>query len=525
MRVLLIQPPIEDYYTTSIRNYPFGLLFIASSIKDLCDVEIIDLRTGKREQKTPFKGLEQIYTKRYSPFGLFSRYHRFGYGAEKIREIIIARKPDLVGISNLFSTYYEEALEVAKIVKKVDEKIITVFGGNHPTLFPEEVLKEQFVDIVIRGEGEAPFRELIEHIGNIGKYGQIEGLCYKRDGKIFLSSVNTSVSHKLDLDRQLIPRENYSYGKGYIAPVITSRGCPYNCDFCGKPEVKFRFYNNDDVKKDIEKLINLGFDTIDIEDDFFDITIPRNIEILNWLKDKKIKITAMNGIVPRINDEAKKILKEAGFQRINLSLVDSSDALKETVNRGHFKGADAVLNKFINTGIPIEVHFIIGLPNQSEEELINTMLYLAEKKVLLGPSVYYLAPGSKIYEKYIIEQGSINFKYARSSALLSVNKSFDSIALATFMRLARFVNYIKSLIDEYGKDAHIKELIKVELNKRREIEGRILEALMERKIFISYDKRDNTFYEDLSKKGIIEKFLTKLNFVKGFKSKNICNFK
>lgn len=118
MRVLLIQPPIEDYYTTSIRNYPFGLLFIASSIKDLCDVEIIDLRTGKREQKTPFKGLEQIYTKRYSPFGLFSRYHRFGYGAEKIREIIIARKPDLVGISNLFSTYYEEALEVAKIVKK-----------------------------------------------------------------------------------------------------------------------------------------------------------------------------------------------------------------------------------------------------------------------------------------------------------------------------------------------------------------------------------------------------------------------
>lgn len=524
MRVLLIQPPIEDYYTTSIRNYPFGLLFIASNIKDLCDVEIIDLRIGKRELKTPFKELEQIYTKRYSPFGLFSRYHRFGYGAEKIRDIIIARKPDLVGISNLFSTYYEEALEVAKIVKKVDEKIITVFGGNHPTLFPEEVLKEQFVDIVIRGEGEAPFRELIEHIGNIGKYGQIEGLCYKRDGKIFLSSVNTRVSHKLDLDRQLIPRENYRYGKGYIAPVITSRGCPYHCDFCGKPEVKFRFYNIDDVKKDIINLINLGFDTVDIEDDFFDITIPRNIEILNWLKNKKIRITAMNGIAPKINNEAQKILKEAGFQRINLSLVDISDTLKETVNRNHFTETDKILNEFINTDVPLEVHFIIGLPDQSIDELINTMLYLAEKKVLLGPSVYYLAPGSKIYEDFTKQQGKISYKFARSSALFPVNRYFDSVALATFMRLTRFINYIKSLVDEYGKDVYIKELIKKELVKR-EIERRILNALIEKKIFISFDKRQNKFYEDLSKKDVTENLLSKLQFIKGYKSASICYFK
>ncbi len=524
MKVLFIQPPIEDFYTTNIRNYPLGLLFIASNLKDICDVKIVDLRVGSKEIESPFNELNKFYNKRYSPYKLFSRYQRFGLNQDRIRDIIKKEKPKVVGISNLFCTYSEEALEVAKIAKEVDEKIITVLGGNHPTLFPEDVLKKTFVDIVIRGEGDIPFRELVRKLISGGKLTNIEGVSFKTDGKLYLSLPFFNTSCSLNLDRALIPKENYPYGKGFIAPVITSRGCPYHCDFCGKPETRFGYYHIDDVKKDIDKLINLGFDTIDIEDDFFDITLPRNMEILKWLGDKKIRITAMNGIVPKINDKAKEILKSINFQRINLSLVDSNDELKEEINRGHFKEADTVLNQFISTGIPIEVHFIIGLPDQSPEGLINTMLYLAEKKVLLGPSVYYLAPGSKIYENYVKKYGRIDFKFARSSVLFPVNKNFDVIALATFMRLTRFVNYIKSLLDKYGQDFHIKELMKVVMNKK-EIDGKILETLIERKTFISFDKTKKKFYEDYSKKYIIEDFLSKLRFIRGYKSENICYFK
>ncbi|MCX7770955.1 MAG: B12-binding domain-containing radical SAM protein [Proteobacteria bacterium] len=524
MRVLLLQPPIQDYYTTSIRNYPLGLLFIASYIKDLCDVEIIDLRQGyKSEIETPFKELDKIYNKMYSPFSLFSRFQRFGLNREGIKEIIINKKPDIIGISSLFSTYFEEALEVAKIAKEVNNKIVTVLGGNHPTLFPEDVLREESVDFVIRGEGEIPFRRLIENFGNEETYKSIEGLCFKRNGDFIISTVFFNESKTLSLDRKLLSKENYKYGKGYVAPVVTSRGCPYSCDFCSKPEVKFRFYNIEDVKKDIDNLISLGFDTIDFEDDYFDITLERNKEILKWLKDKDIKVTAMNGVIPKIDYEVKRLIKSTGFQRINISLVDANKEVKEFVNRGQFEEFDRVLNYFIESQVPVEVHFIIGMPEQRMENLIDTMIYLGEKQVLLGPSVYYLAPGSNIYNKIIKKRGIINLKYTRSSALYQVNEDFDTKTLATFLRLARFVNYIKSIIDQEERDLHVDDFLRLITRKNR-LDGIILKALFEKQIFISFDKKNNVFYEDAFDREVIKKFLSQLKFVCGYKTENICSF-
>jgi anaerobic magnesium-protoporphyrin IX monomethyl ester cyclase len=83
---------------------------------------------------------------------------------EKIKKIIIEKKPDIVVISCLFSTYFNEALEVAYIVKSIKSDTKIIVGGNHPTLFPEEVLKHFCIDFVIRGDGEEPFRLLVENL-------------------------------------------------------------------------------------------------------------------------------------------------------------------------------------------------------------------------------------------------------------------------------------------------------------------------------------------------------------------------
>lgn len=525
MKVLLVQPPIEDFYTTPIRNYPLGLLFIASNIVDICDVEIVDLRQKKKKVITsPFYHLSEIYNDRESPFSLFSRYYHFGLCWEEIEKIISEKKPQIIGISANFSTYFDESLKVAKIAKETDSSIITVLGGNYPTLFPDEVLSKDFVDFVIRGEGETTFRMLIEKLKKGNVVHDIPGLCYRSKSGVIVKEIFTDNNTKLNLERSLLKKENYRYGKGYVAPVLTSRGCPYNCSFCGKPPVKFRFYNVDDVKKDIEKLLNLGFDTIDFEDDYFDITSPRIQNILTWLVGKDLKLTAMNGMVPKIDYESKKLIKEAGFQRINISLVDYDEEIRKFIERGHFNELDNVIDTFIDSEVPIEVHFIIGMPEQSKEKLVDTIIYLAEKKVLLGPSVYYLSPGSKIFENYIKEMGMIDFKNARSSALFQVNKEFCSITLSTFMRLTRFVNYIKSVVDKWEKDFTIKEL-KETVSMQMDLEGPILKALVEEKKFISFDKKQKDFKEDPIDKEVVERFFEKLNFIVGYKTKNVCNFK
>lgn len=522
MKVLLIQPPIEDYYTTSIRNYPLGLLFVASKLVDICDVEIVDLRQGyKKSIKSPFLHLDVIYNGRVSPFSLFARYYRFGLTEKEIKIAIENKKPDLIGISSLFSTYSEEALQVAKIAKEIDHNIITVLGGNHPTLFPEDVLSQTFVDYVIRGEGEIPFKMLVERLKNRKKIDEIPGLCYKENDRIVINDIFLNKEINFNLKRELVSRENYKYGKGYVAPVLTSRGCPHNCYFCGKPIVSFRFYEEKDIKADIEKLIKLGFDTIDFEDDYFDITQAPIKNILNWLIGKNLRLTAMNGMVPKIDLESKMLLKKSGFQRINLSIVDVNKELQEGINRGQFKDFEKILNEFIETGIPIEVHFIIGLPEQREENLVETIIYLAEKKVLLGPSVYYMSPGSHAFIDHKKNGSNINLKYARSSALYPLNKDFTSVKLSTFLKLTRFINYIKSVIDNSGKNINIKELI--EKQKRENgLEGIILETLIKDKKFISYDNRQKIFLNDVFDRDAVYNLFNKLRFVRGYKTGNIC---
>jgi hypothetical protein len=140
MKVLLVQPPIEDFYDTAIRTYPLSLLYLATKIRDICDLSIIDFRSNKKPKvihNHPFPELKNYYREDiHTPFSFFSRFYRFGCNHEEIKKNIREQKPDVVGISSLFTTYAIEAIEVARCVKGVSKDITTIMGGIHPTLFP-----------------------------------------------------------------------------------------------------------------------------------------------------------------------------------------------------------------------------------------------------------------------------------------------------------------------------------------------------------------------------------------------------
>lgn len=520
MKVLLIQPPIEDYYTTSIRNYPLGLLFIASAIRDICHVEILDLRKVKKPKKipSPFPHLQTFYHSNYSPFSMFKSYYRFGINNLKLAEIIKSKKPDIVGISALFTTYINESLEIAKLIKEISPFTKIVFGGNHPTIFPETLLKLPFVDYVIRGEGEEPFRELVVSLMKGVKPCQVDGLCYKDNGIPFVTKAYMSEKKDLNLCRELLPKEDYPYGKGYIAPVLTSRGCLFNCRFCGKPAVKYRTFFEESIKNDISKLIQLGFNTIDFEDDYFNFEKKETLSILKWLADKELNLTAMNGVLPEcITSETKKLIKKAGFQRINLSLVDIKAEILRKTYREHFGNFTEIIKSFLDVEVPLEVHFIIGLPGQNVSDVINTISFLAEKKVLLGPSIYYLAPGSTLFNNFVKKVGMPDYRHFRSSALFPCTAEFTQKRLATLFKLARFVNFIKAILDKYAENLDVESIFNV-IEKKNKVDFYILKSLLEQKVFLCYDNKQDKFLIEESDYEVITRFFDKVKVIKGFKT-------
>ncbi len=217
MKVLLVQPPVEDFYDTSIRTYPLALLYVAARVRDIADVTVLDARTGckPRVLTNPFPDLDTFYRPDiYTPFSFFGRYYRFGLGYDDIRREIAAQQPDVVGIASMCSAYERQARDTAKAAKEISREIVTVMGGTHATIFPDRLLADPNVDYCVRGEGETPFFELVQQLkaGQVPA-GHIRGLCY-RDG----TGMHISAPHvEKDLDvipaRDLVAADRYRIGR------------------------------------------------------------------------------------------------------------------------------------------------------------------------------------------------------------------------------------------------------------------------------------------------------------------------
>ncbi len=528
MKVLLIQPPVEDFYHTRIRTYPLGLIYLATKIKDLCEVKIIDLRGGEKTTyaQNPFLELSEYYREEiYSPFSLFKRYSRFGSRESEIERIIRHENPDVLCVSSLFSAYFRESLRVAEIAKEVKSDLITVFGGHHPTALPGLVLEEKSVDFVIRGEGEKPlFRLLFALIEKKPELlSQIEGLCYKEKGRLYISQ---RISFEEDVDtipeRSLINEKEYKIGKKTYAFLITSRGCPNSCSFCSKMAVPYRMRSLRSIEEEIEILKGIGVEWIDFEDDMLIFEEERFLEILNLLKGKEFVLSAMNGIyIESLSGKILKEMGEAGFKKINLSIVDLSPCVLSGQKRRVPKNAEMVFKTVESSDMNMEIHFIIGLPNQSIEDVLRTMSYLAQIRCLLGPSVYYLSPTNPYVEEALGEDWTRKLNYMRSSVLFPVNPSFTRKSLFTVLKLARFVNFLKRFVDSIGVDISLRE---VKLGNP--VDDEILSTLLKEKRFVAYDRKKRDFFEEPQEREVVSRFFKIMEGrkIKGYKTAHLIDF-
>jgi radical SAM superfamily enzyme YgiQ (UPF0313 family) len=470
MKILLIQPPVQDFYQTSLRTLPVGLLYLAASLRCAgLDVEILDCQATMHKHVLEVPP-EFAYLKRYyqpgnlSPFKLFSHYRHYGLPWEEIRVRIRQANADMIGIAALFTPFYREALHVAALAKAVDPALPVIMGGAHVNACPAQVLADPHVDFVVLGEGERTFPELVSALGD-NRLAAIRSICgvgYKTRDKLVLPEHGDLIE---DIDalplpaRDLIDPARYTLGGKRVTMLITSRGCPYHCTFCSIFLTAGRQFRTRSVSSIINEMKrcreHFGTEIFDIEDDNFSFDQKRAAGMLRAIReefgDQGIELLAMNGIsAANLSETLVTEMQRTGFRALNLALVTSDQERQRATKRpGSTPHFDRVVQKGAEVGVEMVNYLILGLPDSTLEEMLASIVHLMERPVLIGPSVFYATPGTESYRQ-CLERGlltSPELALQRSTCFPVETPQVSRLDLVTLFRLCRVLNCIKARLD------------------------------------------------------------------------------
>jgi radical SAM superfamily enzyme YgiQ (UPF0313 family) len=461
MKVLLIQPPVQDFYDTDARLQPIGLCYLKATVKKhLPDIDVIikDYHGGCGRRTVPIPKELQYLMDYYpvadkSPFSTFHQYYHFGKPFDEIEAEVAELKPDVVGISFLFTPYYREALEVAACVKKQTNAIVVV-GGAHASAVPASLLSSPCVDFVIRGEGERPFVEFLRSLKGPRRIEDVPNLVYKEDGEFVFNPIgeNSAIDELPYPDLGDLSPSNYTLAGKPTAFMITSRSCPHKCSFCSVHTTfgtNYRRRSLDNVLAEIELRYRQGYRVIDFEDD--NLTYYKNTfkelcrRLIIRFPNREMEFVAMNGIsYLSLDDELLELMFEAGFSHLNLALVSSDKTVRETTKRPHtLESYLKVVHKADGLGFKIVSYQILGLPNESLDSMIQTLAFNARLPVLLGASAFYRTPEAPIARG--LDLSEEDYVKARLTSMAVETDEFKREDIYTLFIGTRIINFLKGL--------------------------------------------------------------------------------
>ena len=461
MKVVLVQPPIQDFYDTDVRLQPIGLCYLKAAVQQhLPDTEVIlkDYHHGwgRRTVSLP---RELTYLADYypvadkAPFSTFHQYYHFGQSFDAIESELAELQPDLVGISSLFTPYYREALEVAVRVKNRCA-VPVVLGGAHVSAVPEAVLSHPCVDYVIRGEGERPFVALLRYLQGKQRLEDVPNLGYKQDGQLHFTTIedNYPLEHLPFPDLSDFIPASYTLADKPLTFMITSRSCPHKCSFCSVHTTFGTTYRRrpiDHVLAEIDLRYRQGYRVIDFEDDNLTFYKPQFKELCRQLIARypagALSFVAMNGIsYLSLDDELLDLMRQAGFTQLNLALVSSDTTVRETTKRPHTLEAYlSVVHTAFQLGFQVVSYQILGLPNERLGSMVQTLAINARLPVLLGASPFYQTPSSPIARGLSLQES--DYIRARLTAMAIETPAFRREDLYTLFITTRVINFLKRL--------------------------------------------------------------------------------
>jgi radical SAM superfamily enzyme YgiQ (UPF0313 family) len=318
-----------------------------------------------------------------------------------------AKGYDIVGISVL-TPAERWASNVARLLPK---KTLKVAGGPHSTGYPEDLVKKGF-DISVIGEGEYTFLEIAE-----GKdLSKIEGICYNDDDNIITNPLRKPIDpNELPLPSRHLLINNgvdlpyISAGTKYRpwSPIFTSRGCPFDCNYCMKKVFGYQFRPRtpENVMKEIRFLVNeLKIKELAIYDDTFNFDLDRAEKILDMIiaENIKVHIRFTNGIrADKVNENFLMKLKKAGCNYVAYGIESGNqevlNKIPKCITLDQIREAVKLTKE---VGIPVSGFFMFGLFGDTKETMQQTINFA--KEVDLDMAAWNLAtpyPGTKMFEE------------------------------------------------------------------------------------------------------------------------------
>lgn len=416
MRVLLVYPPLTLHkldVSIPAKSTLIGLGYIASVLRQQGhEVKILDCLVASCE-KYPIDGT----------------FVRAGLSDDRILDAIERFRPDVIGVSSMFTSYFKNAHHIARIAKDYKKDVLVVFGGAHASSFPEIVMKDPNVDVVVIGEGENTIRELLQRYGQKKGFTGVNGIMH-RSGQVLKREAPREFIRNLDeipfpawdlLERDLskIEQENRSNRflmRKPIGYLLTSRGCPNACYFCSVKLIWSRSWRARSAKNIVDEIEFLkgkyGFREFHFVDDNSSVSKKRMHEICDELlrRNLNVKIATPTGIaIGTLDREILTKMKKAGFYRLCFGIESGDPETQKIIKkRINLDQAKQVIREANRLGFWTSGTFIMGFPHEDLDAIRKTVEFA--KISDMDYAVIYLLtpqPGTEVY-RIFKEQGLID---------------------------------------------------------------------------------------------------------------------
>lgn len=386
-KVILYNPKTPSY------TLPLGLMAIASYLdQNKYDVEIVDGRISPSQADTS--------------------------KAAKASDNLLC-----IGVTVWTGEPIRGALNFSREAKRIRPNIPVVWGGWHPSILPEQCLNDSSVDIIVKGQGEVTFSELLKCLEEKKPLYNCAGIAFKENGKI----INNPDRPFIDISK--FPPLNYSFidPEKYFAKkgkrqldYYSSQGCPYRCRFCADPMVfegRWSSHSATRVVQEIACLIpRYNVEEVFFSDDNLFANIKRIEEICDGLISSNLKIswlgTVRADLLKRVSDDSLRKIKASGCRKFNIGAESGSEEILKRINK-KCTPEDLVLSaeKCSKYRIHAAFSFIVGLPHEEKRHLHHTINLIKKIKEINGnfefKLFFYLPyPGSEI-SKELKEQGAV----------------------------------------------------------------------------------------------------------------------
>ena len=375
--------------------------------------------------------------------------------------------PDIIGISTTTSLANNAKTAINTIKEQIKKPI--VLGGVHVTAMMKGIFDEFDVNYAVYGEGEYTMRDLCNNLEKTLPLEDIDGLMFKKDNTITVNKPRQLVE---DLDALPFPARHLLDFSFYLAPpgpirgewmkhggttVMTSRGCPFQCIYCGSQTTFGRRVRRRSVENVIEEIQllkkNYNIDGMWFVDDTFSLDKEWVLKFCNLLTNSKLKLKwACHVRADTLSEELLSAMKKAGCVQVELGVESGSDKVLKAIKKGtETETVEKAFRMIKKVGLSSLATFIIGSPEETKEDVLKTLEFA--KKIKPDFALFFNLipfPGTELYEmakknKWIhhedyskwlqFNEPVMTINFSKEEQINLRNKLQDSFLLNNYRRL------------------------------------------------------------------------------------------